>query len=294
MALSAAVIAELAGIVDDAQHNATEIVKLTDAQPDMDVADGYAVQAELCRRWQAAGRRLTGYKGGLTSKAKMVQMGLDTPVFGVLMGDTCVPDGDVVDMTQLIHPKVEAEIAFVTSRELSGDVSIDEVLAATEFVLPAIEVIDSRFKDFKFDVQSVIADNTSAARYVVGGSPRRPAGLDLRLLGVVMERNGELVGNAAGAAVMGHPAASVVALVKWLAAQRPGIAGREPGDDRRCHRSGGRARRRSRDRPSAAPRNCRSALRLVAQTRVAWSSVVHAHDAEVELALECQVVKRPE
>ncbi len=217
MALSAAVIAELAGILDDAQHNAAEIVKLTDSQPDMEVADGYAVQAELCRRWQAAGRRLTGYKGGLTSKAKMVQMGLDTPVFGVLMGDTCVPDGEVVDMTRLIHPKVEAEIAFVTSRELSGDVSIDEVLAATEFVLPAIEVIDSRFKDFKFDVQSVIADNTSAARYVVGGSPRRPAGLDLRLLGVVMERNGELVGNAAGAAVMGHPAASVVALVKWLA-----------------------------------------------------------------------------
>ncbi|HEX2785843.1 MAG TPA: 2-oxo-3-hexenedioate decarboxylase [Ilumatobacteraceae bacterium] len=217
MALSAAVIADLADVVDNAQRDAAEIVKLTDAQPAMDVADGYAVQTELCRRWQAAGRRLTGYKGGLTSKAKMVQMGLDTPVFGVLMGDTCVPDGGVVDMTQLIHPRVEAEIAFVTSTELSGDVSIDEVLAATEFVLPAIEVIDSRFKDFKFDVQSVIADNTSAARYVVGGSPRRPDGLDLRLLGVVMEQNGELVGTAAGAAVMGHPAASVVALVKWLA-----------------------------------------------------------------------------
>ena len=133
------------------------------------------------------------------------------------MGDTCVPDGDAVDMTQLIHPKVEAEIAFVMSRELAGDVSIDDVLAATEFVLPAIEVIDSRFKDFKFDIQSVIADNTSAARYVVGGSPRRPEGLDLRLLGVVMRCNGELVGTAAGAAVMGHPAASIVALVRWLA-----------------------------------------------------------------------------
>ena len=217
MALSASVIAELADIVDGAQRDAAEIVKLTDAQPDMDIADGYAVQAELARRWQADGRRLTGYKGGLTSKAKMVQMGVDLPVFGVLMGDTCVPDGDAVDMSQLIHPKVEAEIAFVTSRELSGNVSIDEVLAATEFVLPAIEVIDSRFKDFKFDVQSVIADNTSAARYVVGGSPRKPDGLDLRLLGVVMERNGELAGTAAGAAVMGHPAASVAALVRWLA-----------------------------------------------------------------------------
>lgn len=217
MALSASVISELADIVDAAQRDAADIVKLTEAQPEMDVADGYAVQAELCRRWQADGRRLTGYKGGLTSRAKMVQMGLETPVFGVLMGDTCVPDGDAVDMAQLIHPKVEAEIAFVMSRELAGDVSIEEVLAATEFVLPAIEVIDSRFKDFKFDIQSVIADNTSAARYVVGGSPRRPEGLDLRLLGVVMRRNGELVGTAAGAAVMGHPAASIVALVRWLA-----------------------------------------------------------------------------
>jgi 2-oxo-3-hexenedioate decarboxylase len=217
LALPASVIAELATVVDDAQRNASEIVKLTDERPEMDLADAYAVQAELVRRWQGDGRRLTGYKGGLTSKAKMVQMGLDTPVFGVLMGDTCVTDGDVVDMTRLIHPKVEAEIAFVTSRELSGDVSIDEVLASTEFVLPAIEVIDSRYKDFKFDIQSVVADNTSAARYVVGGSPRRPDGLDLRLLGVVMERNGEVVGTAAGAAVMGHPAASVVELVKWLA-----------------------------------------------------------------------------
>src|SRR4029077_21145691 len=113
--------------------------------------------------------------------------------------------------------KAEAEIAFVMSQELSGDASIDEVLAATEFVLPAIEVIDSRYKDFKFALQSVLADNTSAARYVVGGAPRRPEGLDLRLLGVVMERNGEGVGTAGGAAVMGHPGASVVALVRWLA-----------------------------------------------------------------------------
>jgi 2-oxo-3-hexenedioate decarboxylase len=215
--LSASVIAELATIVDDAQRNAAEIVKLTDAHPEMSIADGYAVQDELLRRWQTDGRRLTGYKGGLTSKAKMVQMGVDVPAFGLLIGDTCVPDGGEIEMSQLIHPKVEAEIAFVMSRELSGDVSVDEVLAATEFVLPAIEVIDSRFKDFKFDLQSVIADNTSAARYIVGGSPRRPDGLDLRLLGVVMERNGDVVGTAAGAAVMGHPAASVAALVKWLA-----------------------------------------------------------------------------
>ena len=218
MALNKSVISELADIVDDAQRNSREIVKLTDAHPLMDVADGYAVQAELERRWTAQGRKLAGYKGGLTAKAKMVQMGVHAPAFGILMGDTCVPDGGTIEWSSLIHPKVEAEIAFVMEKELSGtSVSINEVLDATEFVLPAMEVIDSRFKDFKFDAPSVIADNTSAARYVVGGAPRRPKGLDLRLLGVVLERNGELVGNAAGAAVLGHPAASVSALVAWLA-----------------------------------------------------------------------------
>ena len=204
----------------------------------------------------------------------MVQMGLDTPVFGVLMGDTCVPDGDVVDMTQLIHPKVEAEIAFVTSRELSGDVSIDEVLAATEFVLPAIEVIDSRFKDFKFDIQSVVADNTSAARYVVGGSPRRPDGLDLRLLGVVMERNGEVVGTAAGAAVMGHPGGVRGRVGEVAGRRRQGSAGRQPGDDRRRHR-GGRRHRGDHVSAGAAPRHGRRALR-VAVRRGSCSSVVRS------------------
>ncbi len=219
MALPASTIADLAAHIDAAQSGSFEITKLTDAHPQMDVADGYAVQAALVARWQSRGRRLAGYKGGLTAKAKMIQMGVDLPVFGVLMNDTCVPDGGTVEFASLIHPKVEAEIAFVTSRELSGTLcSIAEVLAATEFVMPAMEIIDSRYRDFKFDATSVIADNTSAARYVIGGAPRRPAGLDLHLLGVVMERNGQLVGTAAGAAVLGHPAASVSALVAWLAA----------------------------------------------------------------------------
>jgi 2-oxo-3-hexenedioate decarboxylase len=218
MPLSPSIVSELADRVQKAQDHAQEIVKVTDDHPTMTVADGYLVQEELLRRWQAAGGKLVGYKGGLTSKAKMQQMGVNVPAFGVLMSDTLVPDGAPIDTSALIHPKVEAEIAFVTSKELSGTTcSIDEVLAATEFVAPAIEVIDSRYKDFKFDLPSVIADNTSAARYVIGGAPRRPAGLDLRLLGVVLERNGKVVGTAAGAAVLGHPAASVSALVAWLA-----------------------------------------------------------------------------
>jgi 2-oxo-3-hexenedioate decarboxylase len=217
MALTSTIINELADIVDEAQRTGVEITKLTEKHP-MDMADAYAVQTELQRRWEAKGRKVSGYKGGLTSKAKMIQMGVNDPVFGVLMNDTGVVDGGEIEFDSLIHPKVEAEIAFVMWKELSGtNVSIEEVLGATDFVMPAMEIIDSRFKDFKFDAQSVVADNTSAARYVVGGAPRRPDGLDLRLLGVVMEQNGQLVGTAAGAAVMDHPAASVSALVAWLA-----------------------------------------------------------------------------
>lgn len=218
MALTTADISALTDIVQNAQDTANEIIKLTDSYPGMTVAEGYAVQDELIRRRVAAGARISGYKGGLTSKAKMQQMGVNVPAFGVLINTTCVVDGGVIDISELIHPKVEPEIAFVTSRELSGlDCSVAEVLAATDFVMPAMEVIDSRFKDFKFDLPSVIADNTSAARYIVGGAPRKPAGLDLRLLGIVMERNGQLAGNAAGAAILGHPAAAVAALVHHLA-----------------------------------------------------------------------------
>lgn len=217
MALSPTVVAELADIVQHAQDNAADIVKLTDTHPGLTVDDGYLVQAELLRRWTAAGRKLAGYKGGLTSKAKMVQMGVDVPGWGLVMADTCVPDGGVVEMAGLIHPKVEPEIAFVMGAELSGEVTVEQVLAATEFVMPALEIIDSRYRDFKFDLPSVIADNTSSAKYVVGGTPRRPDGLDLRLLGIVMEKNGALVATAAGASVMGHPAATIVELVRFLA-----------------------------------------------------------------------------
>ena len=218
MALTTADIAALTDIVQNAQDTASEIIKLTDSYPGMTVAEGYEVQHELIRRRVAAGARVSGYKAGLTSKAKMQQMGVNVPAFGVLINTTCVADGGVIDISQLIHPKVEPEIAFVTGRELSGlDCTAQDVLDATDFVMPAMEVIDSRYKDFKFDLPSVIADNTSAARYVVGGAARKPDGLDLRLLGVVLERNGQLVGNAAGAAILGHPAAAVAALVHHLA-----------------------------------------------------------------------------
>ena len=210
-------IAAIADVVDEAQHNAHTIPKITDSYPGMTVDDGYGVMFELLRRWQDSGRELLGYKAGLTSRAKMVQMGVNSPSFALLMRDTCDPDGGTVSTEGLIHPRVEAEIAFVMKHELSGpDVSIEQVIDAIDFVQPAVEILDSRFEKFKFDLPSVIADNSSSARFVVGGRARDARDLDLATLGVVLEINGEPVAFAASGAVMGHPAEVVRMLVSWL------------------------------------------------------------------------------
>jgi 2-oxo-3-hexenedioate decarboxylase len=131
-----------------------------------------------------------------------------------------VPEGGECKMSELIHPKVEPEIAFVTSKPLKGPgCHIGTVLAATDFVMPGIEVIDSRYRDFKFDLKSVVADNTSAVRFVVGGRPLRVSEVDLRTVGIVLEKNGQPVAFGAGAAVLGHPAAAIAMLANHLGAR---------------------------------------------------------------------------
>ena len=223
MALDKQTIAGLAEHLETCELQARDTPKITDEHPGMDWDDAYAIQDEILRRKLARGARLIGLKAGLTSHAKMKQMGVDTPVFGFLVDSFSVPEGAEVKVKELIHPKVEPEIAFVLKRALKGPgCHIGAVLAATEFVLPGIEVIDSRYRDFKFDLKSVGADNTSAARFVVGGRAMRPDQVDMRTLGVVMEKNGQIVAIGAGAAVLGHPAAAVAALANHL-----GQCGRE-------------------------------------------------------------------
>ncbi|MBS0316710.1 MAG: 2-oxo-3-hexenedioate decarboxylase [Proteobacteria bacterium] len=203
--------------IEAAQLNAKAIPKLTDDYPAMTLADGYAVQLELRRRWVEQGRRQAGWKVGLTSKAKMIQMGVNVPSIGFLLADMARPENSAVRTDDLVHPRVECEVAFVTKARLAGPhCTREDVLAATDFILPAIEIIDSRFAGFKFDLQSVVADNGSSARYVAGGRARYAHELDLGTLGVVMEKNGETVAMAASAAVMGHPADAIALLVKVL------------------------------------------------------------------------------
>ena len=215
--LDQAAIEEMAAIVDGAQTCGHTIAKLTDRHPGLTVDDGYAVQDAVLRLWQGRGRRIAGYKAGLTSQAKMRQMGVSEPSFGVLMGDTCDAEGGAVPTAGLIHPRVEAEIAYVIGRELSGPaVTIDQVHAATDFIQPAIEILDSRFEKFRFDLPSVIADNGSSARFVLGGRMRRPEDLDLTAIGIVLEINAKQVGLTCSGAVLGHPARAVQMLVNWL------------------------------------------------------------------------------
>ena len=217
MNLDRTTIALLAERLENCELEARDTTKITDDHPDMDWEDAYAVQDAIRARKLARGARIVGLKAGLTSRAKMKQMGVEDPVFGFLVDDFAVADGGDIVTSKLIHPKVEPEIAFVTKAPLRGPgCHIAAVLAATDFVVPAIDIIDSRYRDFKFDLKSVVADNCSSTRFVVGGQPTPVAGLDLRTLGVVLEKNGQPVALGAGAAVLGHPAAAIAMLANML------------------------------------------------------------------------------
>jgi len=218
MAADKKLIAELAAHLEAAELEAREVTKITDDYPDLTMEEAYDIQYEIRRRKEARGHRIVGMKMGLTSRAKMEQMGVDVPGYGFLADYFALDDGALVDTSSLIHPKVEAEIAIVTKAELKGPgCHIGDVLAATDFVVPAVEIIDSRYKDFRFDVTSVMADNASSSRFVTGGRMRRIEDVDIKTIGVVLEKNGEVVDLGAGAAVLGHPASAVAMLANLLA-----------------------------------------------------------------------------
>jgi 2-oxo-3-hexenedioate decarboxylase len=212
-------ITELAARLAKATADRAAIPPLSDGLPGLDAATGYAIQA-VARK--AAGP-LAGWKLGATSRAKQAQVGVHEPVRGFLASASALDLGEPLVTAQLIQPRAEPEIVFVMGRDLSGPaVTAADVLAATAGVAAGIEILDSRFVDYRFTMPDVIADNTSAGRYVVG-APVPPDGIDLRLAGVVLEHNGEVTATAAGAAALGHPAAAVAWLVRALAAAGDGL-----------------------------------------------------------------------
>ena len=218
MTLDKDIIRQLAEHLETAELNARPVTKITDAYPQLDWDDAYAIQADIRRLKEGRGQKVAGLKAGMTSRAMMKQMGVETPVFGLIFDYMSVVDGGEIKRSELIHPKVEAEIAFVLKSALRGPgCHVGAVLAATDFVVPVVEIVDSRYEHYRFDLASVIADNTSSARFVVGGVSRSVEGLDLRTLGIVMQKNGEIAAVAAGAAVLGHPAAAVAMLANTMA-----------------------------------------------------------------------------
>lgn len=220
MALTSDEVTQLRDRVLAAQKGAYAIPKLTDDFPAMTIADGYAVQNALRHRLCAAGGRQVGWKIGLTSKAKMLQMGVSVPSIGFLMVDTERAAGSTIATQDLVHPRVECEIAFFTKAELRGpQCTAEQVLAATDYVVPALEIIDSRFSGFKFDLPSVIADNGSSARFVPDTNRYAADAFDLCAIHVSLEKNGELVATGISNAVLGNPAIAIAMLVNLLAEQ---------------------------------------------------------------------------
>lgn len=184
-------------------------------------ADGaYAVQRLNTEHWIAHGRRRSGRKIGLTAVAVQRQLGVDQPDFGVLFDDMAVLDGDEAPIDSLFQPKAEAEIALVLKRDLASPKATPlDVLAAVDHVLPAIEIVDSRIADWRITFADTVADNASAALYVLGRAPRSIRGLDLYACGMVLEADGRIVSSGVGAACLGHPLNAAAWLARTLAAR---------------------------------------------------------------------------
>lgn len=181
----------------------------------LSAADAYAIQVANVRRRQGAGERVVGMKVGLTAKTIQIALGVDQPDFGHLFEKMEVQDGGTCPVDELIQPRAEAEIGIILGRPLRGPGLTDlDVLAATEALVPTLEIVDSRILDWKIKFVDTVADNGSSARFVVGRKRTPPLGVDTRTLGTVFERNGELIGTGAGAAVLG---ANPYRAVAWLA-----------------------------------------------------------------------------
>lgn len=212
-------IAALADRLATATASRVAIAPLTSEHPDMSAADAYAVQQRTVAARLDAGERIVGWKLGLTSRAMQTQLGVDQPDYGPILTGFVIPEGRPVPTAELIAPRAEAEIAVVLGRDLHGPgVTALDALQATVGIAPAIEIIDSRIADWKIRLADTIADLASSARVVVGGRLVPLGDLDIRLIGAVLERNGEVVQTGAGAAAMGNPAEAVAWAANTLGA----------------------------------------------------------------------------
>lgn len=182
-----------------------------DGEPDIDSA--YAVQRLNVEHATVAGATIVGRKIGLTSAAVQAQLGVDRPDFGTLLEDMILCDDEEIPLARLLQPRVEAELALVLGDSLGDRLGVSDVISAVAYVLPAIEVVDSRIRDWDVNIVDTVADNASSGVVVLGSAPALLGGVDTRLCGMVMERAGAQVSVGVGAACLGNP----IHAARWLA-----------------------------------------------------------------------------
>ena len=195
------------------------IAPLLTREPEITLEDAYRIQERFVARRLAAGETIVGKKIGATSKPVQDFLGVYQPDFGMLTSAMVFQEGDTIDLSQLIQPKAEAELAFVLKHDLKGPgITAMDVIRATDYVVPCFEIVDSRITDWQIKIQDTVADNASCGVFVLGKTKGDPRKLDITLAGMVLEKNGELFSTGVGAAVQGSPANAVAWLANTLGA----------------------------------------------------------------------------
>ena len=224
MMLEAHQHAALAHELHESERAGVQIEQFSRRFPLMDVADSYAIQREWMKIKLAQGRRKVGHKIGLTSRAMQIASQITEPDYGTLLDDMILRDGCEIEAARFIVPRFEVEFAFILARPLEGsNVTLIDVLNATDYVVPALELIDARIEQFDRvtkaprKVLDTIADNAANAAIVMGGRPMKPDGVDWRWAGALLFKNGVIEESGLGAAVLNHPGNGVAWLANKLA-----------------------------------------------------------------------------
>lgn len=208
----------LAKKLRDAEKEGKQIGRLTDEYPEMSIADAYRVQLANVKYRLESGEKLIGLKIGLTSQAMQKLLNVTQPDYGHLFDTMLLTEGEICKMSDLIQPKVEGELTFHINKTLKGPgITLSDVYAATDFIVPSIEIVDSRIKDWKIKLQDTIADNGSSAKIMCGSNFARIEDVDMRLTGMTLEKNGVLINSGTAAEVWGNPVAAVACLANMLA-----------------------------------------------------------------------------
>ncbi|MGG7620312.1 2-keto-4-pentenoate hydratase [Bacillus coreaensis] len=207
-------IKEYAALLFDAEKTGVGTNPLTTLDPSLSVTEAYHIQLENIQMKVEQGKKIIGKKIGLTSLAMQKLLGVDEPDYGHLLDSMEVTNGGTISIEKVLQPKVEAELAFVLKKDLIGpNITTLDVLQATDFIVPALEIVDSRVKDWKIKLPDTIADNASSGFYVLGDRKAKVDEINLELLGMVLSKNNEIVNTGVGAAALGNPATCVA----WLA-----------------------------------------------------------------------------